>query len=44
MRESFVLHAEFVEDLPEEMKQRFLILIYDYGIKGVVPELERGAH
>lgn len=40
MRESFVLHAEFVEDLPEEMKQRFLILIYDYGIKGVVPELE----
>lgn len=32
MRESFVVHAEYIEDLPEEFKLTYLQYIYDYGI------------
>ena len=32
MRESFVLHAEYIEDLPQEYKMKFLGFIYNYGI------------
>lgn len=39
MRESFVLHAEYIEDLPEELKGAFLRYIYEYGIKEIEPEL-----
>lgn len=39
MRDSFVLHAEYIEDLPDEYKDRFLRYIYDYGINGILPEL-----
>ena len=39
MRESFVLHAEYIEDLPEELKGAFLRYIYEYGINEVEPEL-----
>ena len=39
MRESFVVHAEYIEDLPEEMKGKFLRYVYEYGIKGIEPEL-----
>ena len=39
MRESFVLHAEYIEDLPEELKGTFLRYIYEYGIKEIEPEL-----
>ena len=39
MRESFVLHAEYIEDLPEELKGIFLRYIYEYGIKEIEPEL-----
>ena len=39
MRESFVLHAEYIEDLPEELKGKFLRYIYEYGIKEIEPEL-----
>ena len=39
MRESFVLHAEYIEDLPEELKGTFLRYIYEYGINEIEPEL-----
>ena len=38
-RESFIFHAEYIEDLPEENKAEFLMYIYDYAIKGIEPEL-----
>lgn len=40
MRESFVIHTEYIEDLPEENKAEFLMYIYNYGAKGIEPELE----
>lgn len=40
MRESFVIHTEYIEDLPEENKAEFLMYIYNYGAKGKEPELE----
>lgn len=40
MRESFVIHTEYIEDLPEESKAEFLMHIYNYGAKGMEPELE----
>lgn len=39
MRESFIIHAEYIEDLPEEFKALFLQYIYNYGIKGIEPEV-----
>lgn len=39
MRESFVLHAEYIEDLPEELKGAFLRYIYEYGINETEPQL-----
>ncbi len=39
MRESFVLHAEYIEDLPEDLKGAFLRYIYEYGINETEPEL-----
>lgn len=39
MRESFVLHAEYIEDLPEGLKGAFLRYIYEYGINETEPEL-----
>lgn len=38
-RESFVIHAEYIEDIPEEAKAQFLMYVYNYGIHGTVPEL-----
>ncbi len=38
-RESFVIHAEYIDDLPDEYKGAFLMYIYDYGINGNAPEL-----
>lgn len=38
-RESFVIHAEYIDDLPDEYKCAFLMYIYDYGINGNAPEL-----
>ena len=40
MRESFVIHSEYIEDLPEESKAEFLVYIYNYGAKGIEPELD----
>lgn len=39
MRESFVLHSEYIEDLPEDYKSVFLMYAYNYGIKGEIPKL-----
>ena len=39
MRESFVVHAEYIEDLPEELKTTFLRYVYDYGINSIEPNL-----
>lgn len=39
MRESFVIHTEYIEDLPEENKAEFLFYVYNYGAKRIVPEL-----
>lgn len=38
-RESFVIHAEYIEDIPEEAKAQFLMYVYNYGIHGTVPKL-----
>lgn len=40
MRESFVIHAEYIEDLPEEYKTSFLQYVYNYGILEQAPILE----
>lgn len=40
MKDSFVFHAEYIEDLPEENKAEFLMYIYNYGCKGIEPELK----
>lgn len=40
MKDSFVIHAEYIEDLPEENKAEFLMYIYNYGCKGIEPELK----
>lgn len=39
VRESFIFHAEYIEDLPEENKAEFMMYIYEYAIKGIEPEL-----
>lgn len=39
MADSFVVHAEYIEDLPEEYKRDFLFHTYNYGIFGIIPEL-----
>lgn len=38
MRESFVIHAEYIEDLPDEYKDTYLHYIYNYGIYDEEPE------
>lgn len=40
MRESFVIHSEYIEDLPEESKAEFLLYIYNYATKGIEPDLD----
>ena len=42
MRESFVFHAEYIEDLPEEYKTRFIEYTVNYGLSGRSPEIEDG--
>lgn len=42
MRESFVFHAEYIEDLPEEYKARFIEYTVNYGLTGESPEIEDG--
>lgn len=40
MRESFVLHSEYIEDLPEDFKKEYLWYCYNYGINEVEPNLK----
>ena len=42
MRESFVFHSEYIEDLPEEYKARFIEYTVNYGLTGKSPEIEEG--
>ena len=42
MRESFVFHAEYIEDLPDEYKTRFIEYTVNYGLSGRSPEIEDG--
>ena len=42
MRESFVFHAEYIEDLPDEYKARFIEYTVNYGLTGKSPEIEDG--
>ena len=42
MRESFVFHAEYIEDLPDEYKARFVEYTVNYGLTGKSPEIEDG--
>lgn len=38
-RESFVIHSEYIDDLPDEFKAAFLVHIYNYGINGIEPNI-----
>lgn len=40
MNDSFVVHIEYLIDLPEKHKARFYAYILEYGIFGKVPELK----
>lgn len=40
MRESFVFHSEFIDDLPEEYRLKFMTFAVNYGIYGIEPETE----
>lgn len=40
IKESFIIHTEWIEDLPEEYKTKFLMYIYNYGSRGDKPDLE----
>lgn len=40
MNESFVFHADFIADLPSEYKARFIIYTFNYGIYGIIPQLD----
>ena len=42
MRESFIFHAEYIEDLPEMYKTRFIEYTVNYGLSGRSPEIEDG--
>lgn len=39
-KESFLIHTEYIDDLPEENKSEFLLYIFNYGSKGEEPKLE----
>ena len=39
MRESFVFHAEYIEDLPDDYKAAFIVYTVNYGLNGEEPPL-----
>lgn len=39
-RESFILHTELIEKLPEDKKSVFIIAYYEYASNGVIPQFE----
>lgn len=40
MKESFVFHAEYIEDLPERYKADFMRYTVNYGLYGEIPPLD----
>ncbi|MBO6101278.1 MAG: hypothetical protein J6P07_08125 [Spirochaetaceae bacterium] len=38
-KESFVFHAEYLDDLPEEHRATYALYVFDYAIYGKIPEL-----
>lgn len=41
MRESFVFHSEYIDDLPQSAKSKFTQYIVDYGLYGKEPSIEK---
>ena len=42
MRESFVFHAEYIVDLPDEYKARFAMYAINYALNDEKPDIEQG--
>lgn len=42
MRESFVFHAEYIADLPDEYKARFAMYAINYALNDEKPDIEQG--
>lgn len=40
MRESFIFHAEYIDDLPDDYKPTFTMYAVNYGIYGTEPSLD----
>ncbi|WP_147613039.1 DUF6291 domain-containing protein [Treponema pectinovorum] len=41
MRESFVFHSEYIEDLPDEYKTQYAMYAINYALKGEEPAIEK---
>lgn len=41
MRESFVFHSEYIDDLPQSAKSRFTQYIVEYGLYGKEPQIQK---
>lgn len=39
-RESFIFHAEYIADIPEELQPQYAMYAINYALKGIEPELE----
>lgn len=39
-RESFIFHAEYIADIPEELQPQYAMHAINYALKGIEPELE----
>lgn len=42
MRESFVFHAEYISDLPDDYKAKFAMYAINYALNDEVPPIENG--
>lgn len=40
VRESFIFHAEYIADIPEELQPQYAMHAINYALKGIEPELE----
>ena len=38
-RESFIFHAEYIADIPEELQPQYAMHAINYALKGIEPEL-----
>ena len=39
VRESFIFHAEYIADIPEELQPQYAMYAINYALKGIEPEL-----